>query len=218
MAARECGMSVNTYIKYLKECKARGYIRETEQGTVFIKLRDVFNDIFGKKQGKYVRVHKGFKLQFVKEEVRAAIAYYNLKQQEFNVIGNSSLDKSKKLSKKESFARSYILKKGSSRVSNAKNVLTSSRQMANVLGYCHTTANKALFRLLQRRKVFYETQQQIRFVEGGTLAKISFAEFNRPFPKCSYHLTNKGVVYHTGRIVVFNDSPLSRKYVNNLTK
>lgn len=204
MAARECGMSVNTYTKYVHECKKKGFIRIDGSGNYcFASYKTVFTSIFGER-GRYISVTRGKNLQETKENIRAAIAYNNLKNQDFLITGDCLFEsgvKAKGL--RASKALSWVKTRAPFRAFGVKQVRTSSRSIGRAIGMCHTTANKALSRLLRLGKCTFEYEQAFYEVKGNTLAKIAFAEQNRPFSNCSYSLCNGGVKFHLGRIVNF---------------
>ena len=202
--ARECGMSINTYIKYFNECQKKGFIRIDGGGNYCVaSYKTVFTMLFGE-SGRYISITRGKNLQETKENIRAAVAYNNLKNQDFLITGDCLFEsgvKAKGL--RASKALSWVKNRASFRAFGVKEVRTSSRSIAKVIGMSHATANKALYRLLQLNKVTYEYQQSFYEVKGSTQAKIAFAEQNRPFYNCTYSLCNGGVKFHLGRIVNF---------------
>lgn len=206
VAAGKIGLSTITYCKYLDICIKEGYAFKTNTGYQFKSLPFIFNTIFGDKQGKFIRVKRALTFQGHKVNIRAAIILANFRQQDFIILGDSSLEKTGKLTKKASFAKSWIKTKAPFRASGINKILTSSRQAGNIISMCHQTANKALFKLLQQKEVMYSYQSSIINFEGNTRAKIAFAEVNRPFQNCRYTLFNRGIRYFTGREVILTST------------
>lgn len=200
----KCGMSVNTYIKYFNECEKKGFIRIDGSGNYCIaSYKTVFTMLFGER-GRYISITRGKNLQETKENIRAAIAYNNLKNQDFLITGDSLFENGGKAKGfRASKALSWVKNRAGYRAFGMKKVRTSSRSIAKVIGMSHITANKALSGLLRLSKVTYEYEQSFHEVTGNTGLKVAFAETNKPFPNCTYSIVKGGVKFHIGRIVNF---------------
>lgn len=202
-AAKMIGVSTATYCKYLKLCQDAGFIKEENGHTYFKSYGHVFSSIFCAKW-KYISIDRAETFQAQKENIRAAIALYNLKCQDFLITGDRLFEtKAKTKSFREAKAKSWVKNRAGYRAHGVKQVRTSSRSISKVIGMCHATANKTLNRLVGLKRVTFEYEQAFHEVSGPTSLKIAFAETNKPFLNCTYTLTKYGVKFHIGRLVNF---------------
>lgn len=199
-----CGISVNTYSKYLHESITKGFITVDGMGNFhFACYKTLFRHVFADK-GDFIHVSRGDSFQEYKEAIRAAILLANYREQDFIITGDRTQG-GRRRTKREAYAHSWAVKNRSTYAPKHDKILTSNRQAGKTFGMSLGTGGKTIKRLLKEGYIGFVNACTRIFFKGSTQAKISFAEENRPFPGCSYHLSREHVIYHTGRQVILRD-------------